>query len=54
MQEIRRTSRNPDRALIALLALEGLRTHDLFEFGALQPQEREGLVSSLARLVEED
>jgi AcrR family transcriptional regulator len=54
MQEIRRTSRNPDRALIALLALEGLRTHDLFEFGALQPQERERLLSSLARLVEED
>jgi AcrR family transcriptional regulator len=54
MQEIRRTSRNPDRAIIALLALEGLRTHDLFEFGALQPQERERLLSSLARLVVED
>lgn len=54
MQEIRRTSRNPDRAIIALLALEGLRTHDLFEFGALEPQERDGLMSSLARFVEED
>jgi len=54
MQEIRRTSRNPDRALIALLALEGLRTHDLFEFGALQPDERDGLLSSLANFVQED
>jgi AcrR family transcriptional regulator len=54
MHEIRRTSRNPDRALIALLALEGLRTHDLFEFGALQPDERDRLVAALAALVEED
>jgi AcrR family transcriptional regulator len=53
IQEIRRSSRNPDRALIALLALEGLRTHDLFEFGALNPEEREGLLSSLAGFVEE-
>jgi AcrR family transcriptional regulator len=54
MQEIRRTSRNPDRALIALLALEGLRTHDLFEFGALDTDERDRLVSSLASFVAED
>jgi AcrR family transcriptional regulator len=53
MQDIRRTSRNPDRALIALLALEGLRTHDLFEFGALNAEERQGLLSALAGLVEE-
>lgn len=54
MHEIRRTSRNPDRALIALLALEGLRTHDLFEFGALQPDERDRLLLALASLVQED
>lgn len=54
MQEIRRTSRDPDRALIALLALEGLRTHDLFEFGALQSDERDGLLASLAKFVQGD
>ena len=54
MQEIRRTSRRPDRAIIALLALEGLRTHDLFEFGALKAEERDGLLASLAGFVEED
>jgi AcrR family transcriptional regulator len=54
MQEIRRTSSSPDRALIAILALEGLRTHDLFEYGALQSEERERLVSSLGRFVEGD
>jgi AcrR family transcriptional regulator len=53
MRDIRRTSRNPDRALIAILALEGLRTHDLFEFGALNAEERQGLLSALAGLVEE-
>jgi len=54
MQEIRRTSRNPDRALIAILALEGLRTHDLFEFGALNQDERDGLLAALADFVRED
>lgn len=54
MQEIRRTSRNPDRALIALLALEGLRTHDLFEFGALNQDERDGLLAALAKFVSEE
>ena len=53
VQGMRETCRVVDRALIALLAMEGLRTHDLFEFKALSSQERQRMMKSLADFVDD-
>jgi AcrR family transcriptional regulator len=45
--DIRSSCRDPDLALIALFALEGLRTHDLFEHNALTAEERRRILARL-------
>lgn len=47
---LRKTSRDLPAALIAYLALEGLRSLDLMEMNSLRPAEREAVFEVLARL----